>query len=66
MRNWMLMTIFRKAILKKMKDSVEMRKSGETVRFVYDASMPLDLLEYLMEALNLKTWAEYYPRRDIS
>ncbi len=42
-----------KSYLEKMKDSVEMRKSGETVRFVYDSTMPVDQLEYLMDALNL-------------
>lgn len=50
-----------KSYLEKMKDSVEMRKSGETVRFVYDSAMPVDLLEYLMEALNLKPGQNIIP-----
>lgn len=50
-----------KSYLEKMKDSVEMRKSGDTVRFVYDSSMPIDLLEYLMDALNLKPGQNIIP-----
>lgn len=41
------------SILDKIKHSVKKRKIGEPVRFVYDEQMPLDLLEYLLRALNL-------------
>lgn len=50
-----------KSYLEKMKDSVEMRKMGETVRFVYDSSMPIDQLQYLMDALKLKPGENIIP-----
>lgn len=50
-----------KSYLEKMKDSVEMRKMGETVRFVYDAGMPIDQLQYLMDALKLKPGENIIP-----
>lgn len=50
-----------KSFLEKMKDSVEMRKEGKTVRFVYDSSMPLDILNYLMEAQNLEAGENIIP-----
>ena len=43
-----------KSFIEKMRDSIEMRKLGETVRFVYDSSMPIDLLRYLMYSLKLE------------
>jgi len=50
-----------KSYLEKMKESVEMRKTGDTVRFVYDSAMPLDQLQYLMDALNLKPGENIIP-----
>ena len=50
-----------KSFIDKMRDSVEMRKLGETVRFVYDASMPIDLLRYLMSLLKLKAGENIIP-----
>lgn len=50
-----------KSFLDKMKDSVEMRKEGRTVRFVYDTAMPLDLLNYLMEAQGLTAGENIIP-----
>jgi polyphosphate kinase len=50
-----------KSYVEKMQDSIEMRKEGDTVRFVYDASMPVDLLQYLMDALNLKAGENIIP-----
>ncbi len=50
-----------KSYLEKMKESVEMRKAGETVRFVFDAAMPIDQLQYLMEALGLKAGENIIP-----
>jgi polyphosphate kinase len=42
------------SFLEKIKKSIKNRKKGEPVRFVYDEEMPLDLLEYLLRALNLE------------
>jgi polyphosphate kinase len=50
-----------KSFLDKMKESVEMRKEGATVRFVYDSSMPIDLLNYLMHAQGLKAGENMIP-----
>lgn len=50
-----------KSYLEKMKDSVEMRKEGETVRFVYDSAMPIDQLQYLMKALDLQPGENIIP-----
>jgi polyphosphate kinase len=50
-----------KSFIDKMRDSVEMRKLGETVRFVYDSSMPIDLLRYLMNLLKLKAGENIIP-----
>ncbi|WP_070138040.1 polyphosphate kinase 1 [Crocinitomix algicola] len=50
-----------KSYLEKMKESVEMRKVGETVRFVYDSSMPIDQLQYLMDALKLQPGENIIP-----
>ena len=47
--------------LEKMKESVEMRKIGKTVRFVYDSSMPIDQLQYLMKALKLQPGENIIP-----
>lgn len=50
-----------KSFLEKMRDSVESRKDGETVRFVYDSAMPIDLLNYMMHAQNLKAGENIIP-----
>ncbi|MCB9225176.1 MAG: polyphosphate kinase 1 [Crocinitomicaceae bacterium] len=50
-----------KSFLEKMRDSVEMRKEGETVRFVYDSAMPLDMLTYLMDAQGLEAGENIIP-----
>ncbi|MBD3638621.1 MAG: polyphosphate kinase 1 [Crocinitomicaceae bacterium] len=50
-----------KSFLEKMEDSVEMRKVGETVRFVYDSAMPVDLLTYLMQAQGLEAGENIIP-----
>ncbi len=42
-----------KSFLAKMKKSVELRKEGDPVRMVYDASLPVDLLHYLIDKLDL-------------
>ncbi|MFK8036979.1 MAG: polyphosphate kinase 1 [Crocinitomicaceae bacterium] len=41
------------SFLSKMKKSVELRKDGDPVRMVYDASISIDLLHYLIDKLNL-------------
>ncbi|MDX1349073.1 MAG: polyphosphate kinase 1 [Putridiphycobacter sp.] len=41
------------SFLEKMKKSVELRKEGDPVRMVYDASIPIDLLHYLIDKLDL-------------
>ncbi len=41
------------SFLEKMKKSVEQRKAGDPVRMVYDASIPIDLLHYLINELDL-------------
>jgi polyphosphate kinase len=50
-----------KSFIEKMRDSIEMRKLGETVRFVYDSSMPIDLLRYLMNSLKLEAGENIIP-----
>lgn len=50
-----------KSFMEKMQESVEMRKLGATVRFVYDSSMPVDMLRYLMEAQKLEAGENIIP-----
>lgn len=50
-----------KSFIEKMQDSIEMRKLGETVRFVYDSSMPIDLLRYMMNSLKLEAGENIIP-----
>jgi polyphosphate kinase len=50
-----------KSFLEKMRESVEMRKAGDTVRFVYDSAMPVDMLTYFMEAQKLKAGENIIP-----
>ena len=40
--------------IEKMEKSLQNRKKGEPVRFVYDRNMPDDLKKYLLKSLNLK------------
>jgi polyphosphate kinase len=40
--------------IEKMEKSLQNRKKGEPVRFVYDRHMPEDLKKYLLKSLNLK------------
>lgn len=40
--------------MEKIEKSVKKRKVAEAVRFVYDEKMPIDLLQYLLNSLNLK------------
>lgn len=42
-----------KSFMEKMSLGLEQRKKGEPVRFVYDAQMPLDLLEFLKKQMDL-------------
>lgn len=50
-----------KSYLEKMQDSIEERQRGETVRFVYDAAMPTDMLRYLMDRQNLQAGENIIP-----
>lgn len=50
-----------KSFMEKMKEGVEMRKLGKPVRFVYDSSMPIDLLSYLMHAQGLEAGENIIP-----
>jgi polyphosphate kinase len=50
-----------KSFYQKMKKSVAQRKEGEPVRMVYDASMPIDLLNYLINKLNLTAGENIIP-----
>ena len=50
-----------KSYLEKMQDSIEHRQQGETVRFVYDTAMPLDLLQFLMDKQGLKAGENIIP-----
>lgn len=38
----------------KIEKSIKLRKKGTPIRFVYDEEMPIDLLDYLLEQLNLE------------
>lgn len=42
------------SFIEKIEKSLKARKKGEPVRFVYDATMPEDLLTFLLQSLNLK------------
>ncbi|HIP36059.1 MAG TPA: polyphosphate kinase 1 [Crocinitomix sp.] len=50
-----------KSFYQKMKKSVAQRKEGAPVRMVYDASMPIDLLNYLIKHLNLTAGENIIP-----
>ena len=49
------------SFIEKMEASLQNRKKGEPVRFVYDAKMPVDLKNYLLKALNLKSGLNAIP-----
>lgn len=49
------------SFIEKMEASLQNRKKGEPVRFVYDAKMPVDLKNYLLKALNLKAGLNAIP-----
>ncbi len=42
------------SLFEKIEKSIKLRKKGDPVRFVYDAKMPEDMLNYLLNALRLK------------
>lgn len=42
------------SLIEKLEASLKQRKHGIPVRFVYDDTMPKDLLDYLLKSLNLK------------
>lgn len=50
-----------KSFYQKMKKSVAQRKEGDPVRMVYDASMPIDLLTYLIKHLDLTAGENIIP-----
>ena len=50
-----------KSFYQKMKKSVAQRKKGNPVRMVYDASMPIDLLTYLIKKLDLTAGENIIP-----
>lgn len=50
-----------KSFIEKMRESVDNRKEGEAVRFVYDSAMPIDLLRHLMHALDLTAGENIIP-----
>jgi polyphosphate kinase len=49
------------SFIEKMEASLQNRKKGEPVRFVYDSKMPADLKNYLLKALNLKAGLNAIP-----
>jgi len=50
-----------KSFYQKMQKSVSQRKEGDPVRMVYDAAIPLDLLTYLIEKLDLTAGENIIP-----
>jgi len=49
------------SLMEKLSKSINKRKSGKPVRFVYDKTMPADLLDFLIERLNLKNQQNLIP-----
>lgn len=41
-------------LVEKMNKSLKTRKKGDPVRFIYDAGMPLDLLQFLIRRIDLE------------
>jgi polyphosphate kinase len=60
-----------KSIVAKMQKSLDKRKKGEYVRFVYDARMPQDMFDYLMRKMRIKdkeniiAGGRYHNKRDL-
>lgn len=50
-----------KSFLEKMQSGIDKRKEGDTVRFVYDSSMPVDLLRFLMQVQKLEAGENMIP-----
>lgn len=49
------------SFFEKIEKSLKQRKKGQPVRFVYDAQMPDDLLQFLLQQLNLKKGVNTIP-----
>jgi polyphosphate kinase len=49
------------SFFEKIEKSIKQRKKGQPVRFVYDAQMPNDLLQFLLQQLNLKKGVNTIP-----
>ena len=49
------------SLIEKMEISLQNRKKGEPVRFVFDSTMPSDLKNYLLKSLNLKSGLNAIP-----
>ncbi len=49
------------SLMEKLEKSINKRKSGKPVRFVYDKTMPTDLLDFLIDRLNLKNQQNLIP-----
>jgi len=49
------------SFFEKIEKSLKQRKKGEPVRFVYDAKMPNDLLQFLLQLLDLKKGVNTIP-----
>lgn len=49
------------SFFEKIEKSLKQRKKGEPVRFVYDAKMPRDLLQFLLQQLDLKKGVNTIP-----
>lgn len=49
------------SFFEKIEKSVKQRKKGQPVRFVYDAQMPNDLLQFLLQQLDLKKGVNTIP-----
>lgn len=49
------------SLMEKLSKSIHKRRSGQPVRFVYDKTMPQDVLDYLIDRLNLKNQQNLIP-----
>lgn len=52
---------FSVSMLEKMKKGIKQRKKGVAVRFIYDEEMPVDMLNYLLKAFNVKKGENVIP-----
>jgi polyphosphate kinase len=50
-----------KSFFEKISQSIKQRQQGQPVRFVYDASMPEDLLNFILERIHLKNFENLIP-----